>query len=328
MTHRERIDAAIRGRKTDRVPVALWRHFPVDDETADGLAQSVTRFQSEYDFDLVKVTHASGYPAEAWGAELVAAGNEEGTRNYLRRPVVEPDDWHALEPLAAGNEVYAREFSALEKVRRNVGPDVHVLCTVFSPLTIAKQLASRDVMLRHLRENPQDLEAGLRTVTDSTALFAAESLAHGADGIFFATQFAQRDILADEEYESFGVPFDLAVLEAARPAADVILLHLHGLEPMYDLCGRYDADIVNWHDRETAPSLAEGLAQLDRGAVLGGIGRRAPLAEGSPEEVTSQARQAIEATGARRLIVGAGCVTLVTTPEENLLALKEAVDPE
>lgn len=327
MTHRERIRAATLGERTDRVPVALWRHFPVKDESADGLAQSVAGFQNEFDFDLVKVTHASGYPAEAWGALLEAAGNEEGTRAYLHRPVGDPGGWHELEPLTDENAVFVREFAALEKVRETVGLDVHVLSTVFSPLTIAKQLAGRELMLRHMRHSPEDLKVGLRTVAEAAALFAAESLVHGADGIFFATQFAERETLTDDEYSSFGLPYDLRVLEAARSTADVLLLHLHGREPMFDLCDQYDADIVNWHDRETTPALDEGLARLARGAVLGGVGRRDPLAHGTPDAVRAQVRDAMARTNGRRLILGAGCVTLVTTPHENIRALMDAAGP-
>ncbi len=32
MNKRERLEAAIAGQSVDRVPVALWRHFPGDDQ--------------------------------------------------------------------------------------------------------------------------------------------------------------------------------------------------------------------------------------------------------------------------------------------------------
>jgi uroporphyrinogen decarboxylase len=113
MTHRERIEAIIKGEKPDRVPIALWRHFPYEDQTAEGLAQATIEFQCQYDFDLVKVTPASGYPAEAWGAKLKPADNEEGTRLYLSRPVKTPEDWHKLEPLDVTQGVLGRELKAL-----------------------------------------------------------------------------------------------------------------------------------------------------------------------------------------------------------------------
>src|SRR5512137_1866190 len=106
MTHRERVAATVRGAPVDRPPIALWRHFPGADATADGLASAVIAFQQAFDFDLVKVTPASGYPAEAWGAELVPEPNLEGTRRYLRRVVTAPDDWRSLPVLAADHGAF------------------------------------------------------------------------------------------------------------------------------------------------------------------------------------------------------------------------------
>jgi len=318
MTHRERIEAAIRGERPDRVPIALWRHFPYDDRTAEGLARATIEFQRRYNFDLVKVTPASGYPAEAWGAKLKPADNEEGTREYLSRPVQKPEDWHRLEALDPTRGVYGRELRALRLIREGVGDGVYVLQTIFSPLTVARQLAG-DLVFSHLREHPEDLKAGLGVIAKTTANFAQESLKHGADGIFFATQLASRNLLSDDEYREFGVEFDLQVLSAIRERAELIVLHLHGLNPMFELAQSYPVEIVNWHDRETSPSLAEG-QRLFQGAVLGGLNRSRTLPKGSPEDVEREVRDAIEQTKGLRLILGAGCVIPISTPEENLRA--------
>lgn len=327
MSHRERLGAAMRGAEVDRVPVALWRHFPRADETAEGLAEAVIAFQDAYDFDLVKVTPASGYPAEAWGAELEAADNEEGTRSYLRRVVREPADWRRLEPIATDAPALARELRAIELVRRGVGEDVHVFQTVFSPLTIAKQLAGREAMLAHLDGNPADLHAGLTAIAETTALFAAACLRAGADGIFFATQFACRDVPGEEAYGAFGEPYDQIVLEAVHGARALLLLHLCGEDPIFEVADRYGADIVNWHDQGTPPTLAEAQRLWRGGAVLGGLDRDV-LAAGDPADARAMVASAISAAGGRRLVVGAGCVTLVTTPPGAIRAVRRAVEPD
>jgi uroporphyrinogen decarboxylase len=175
MTPRQRIHAAIAGEPTDRVPVALWRHFPVADETAVGLAGAVADFQSEHGFDLVKVTPASGYPAEAWGAELVDDQNDQGTRRYVSRPVKGAKDWGRLPTLDAANPVHARELETIALVRSAVGDDVHVLETVFSPFTIAKQLFGPDIV-EHARENGRALESGLQTTTSTCSTRSATRL--------------------------------------------------------------------------------------------------------------------------------------------------------
>ncbi len=39
MNYRERMENCLAAEDTDRPPVALWRHFPVDDQTPGGLAR-------------------------------------------------------------------------------------------------------------------------------------------------------------------------------------------------------------------------------------------------------------------------------------------------
>lgn len=308
----------------DRVPVALWRHFPIADLTSNGLAKAVVDFQRANDFDLVKVTHASSYPAEAWGGELVDDSNVQGTRRHVSRVVGAPADWSALPPIDVSNEVYARELRALELVREGVGDEVHVLTTVFSPFTIAKQLYGPNIV-DHTREHPAAVEAGLERIAEVTSAFAAATLEHGADGIFFATQFARRDLWSQNEYRRFGLRYDLRVLESVRDCADLVMLHMCGANPMFDLVPEYQADIVNWEDRTTTPSLTEALALLPSGALCGGV-RQQSLVGGTPDDVARDVHWAIEQTRGRRLIVGTGCVTLVTTAQANVRAVRDAVD--
>ncbi len=44
MNKRERLEKTFAGEATDRVPVALWRHWPGDDQRAADLAQSCVSF--------------------------------------------------------------------------------------------------------------------------------------------------------------------------------------------------------------------------------------------------------------------------------------------
>jgi uroporphyrinogen decarboxylase len=325
MNPRARVLATVRGEPVDRPPIALWRHFPYVDQTADGLASAVVDFQDAYSFDLVKVTHTSGYMAEAWGAELRPADNPEGTRQYIRRCVTGSADWHELRPLTATSPILAREVAAIELVRQAVGPSLFVLPTLFSPLTVAKQLAG-ELWWDHLCHHPDDLAAGLDRIATACSAFGQACLDHGADGVFFATQLARRDVVTDEQYARFGVPYDRRVIDSVRPRAGLLVLHLHGLMPMFELVGEYGADIVNWHDRETTPSLSAGRTALGRGAVMGGIARNGPIATGTARDAEAEVREAILATGGHRLVVAAGCVILTTTPPENIVAARQAVE--
>ena len=323
MTERERVLAAIQGKPVDRVPIALWRHFPQQDQRAETLAQAHVAFQKRWQWDFLKVTPAASYYGDDWGLRAGYKPNPEGVRHITERPVKKPADWAHLKNLDITSGVYGRELHALRLIREGL-PDALMLSTVFSPLTVARALAGEQALIRYLRENPEDLHRGLEAITDVTARFAAETLSSGADGVFFATQCATTAYLTVEEYEEFGRPYDLRVLEAAS-GAEVRLLHVHGTDIMFDALTDYPVDIINWHDRKTSPGLAAARAQTSV-CLAGGINEWETLLKGTPEAVAEEVREAIAQTGGRRHIVAAGCVVPIDVSDERLTAARRAVD--
>lgn len=327
MNHKERIHAALRGAPTDHIPVALWRHFPGDDLKAETLAARVVEFQKQFDFDFVKVTPASGYPSEMYGATFRApdAGSlrlREGTRERATRPVNALDDWDKIVPLDETNSVFVRETRALQLIRQQLGNDVHILQTIFSPLYAAWNLAGERTF-NDLRQHPESVSRVLRALTETTVRFAVASLHAGADAIFFATQMATPQYITVEEHRKFAEPYDRQVLEAIRAAkADFVFLHIHGLNIFFDELARYPVDVLNWHDRRTAPSLQAARAKTQR-TIAGGIDEWNVLAAQSRDAVITQARDAIAQTGGRGFILSAGCVIPVDTPAENIRAVVE-----
>ncbi len=324
MNHRERIQAALRGEPVDHVPVALWRHFPNDDQRAETFAARVVEFQNKYDFDLVKVTPAGGYPAEMFGARLHDAHNREGTRAYDLRPVNTVGDWDKIQPLDDKNPVFARETQALGLIRQQLGNDVPILQTIFGPLNSAHNIAG-ERLFDHLKQYPARVEAALHAIAETTARFAVASLRAGASAIFFADQMATKKYLTLEQFEKYAEPYDMQVLDAIRAEkTDFVLLHIHGLDIYFDHLAQWKVDAINWHDRRTPPSLKEARAKFE-GALVGGLEEWNTLSTGSREAVMAQARDAVAQTGGRGFILAAGCVMLVDTPEENIRAAIEAV---
>src|SRR5579885_3751144 len=204
MDHRDRLERALRGDRPDHVPVALWRHFPGDDQRPETLARAHVAFYRAFDLDLLKVTPASGYYGDDWGLRAGYRPNREGVRHYTDRPIKKASDWERLKRLDPSHGTYGREVQAIRLIAEEVGADVHVIETVFSPLTIARTLSGEQAVVRYLRETPDALHRGLEIITEVTADFVRAVLAAGADGVFFATQMATTDALTVEEYEEFG----------------------------------------------------------------------------------------------------------------------------
>ncbi|MCC7355171.1 MAG: uroporphyrinogen decarboxylase [Anaerolineae bacterium] len=324
MNHRDRLEATIRGEKPDRIAAALWRHWPGDDQDPADLAAAVLRFQRDYDFDFIKVTHSSSYCLEDWGVRTRWVGNQEGTREYTRHPIATADDWARLHVLDPNQGVLGEQLRCLSLVREGA-EDTPFLPTIFSPLAQAKNLVGGDRLLVHLRQSPDALKAGLETITTTTIRFVRAARRTGIAGIFYAIQHASYGLLSEAEYREFGRPYDLRILEAAVEGGWFNLLHLHGINTMFDLVADYPVQAINWHDRETLPTMAQALGHT-RAALCGGINGPETMLKGSPADVHTQVADAIRQTDGRRLIVATGCVIMITTPTANIRAAREAVN--
>jgi uroporphyrinogen decarboxylase len=314
MNKRERLEATIAGQSTDRIPVALWRHFPGDDQDPVSLAAATIAFQQRWDFDFVKVTPASSFQIMDWGAQDVWLGNTEGTRQYTYRPIERASDWRSLQVLDARSGALGKQLQCLKTVVDAL-PDVPVIQTVFSPLAQMKNLAGERLLI-DLRQNTADFTAALETITQSTLAFVRGIAATGAAGIFYAVQHATANLLSEAEFREFGREYDLRILEATKDFW-LNVMHIHGDNVYFDAVADYPLQVWNWHDRETGPSLKDGLAKI-KGAACGGIARDMVMLRGRPEAVREQVADAIAQTGGRRTIVGTGCVTMIPTPEINI----------
>jgi uroporphyrinogen decarboxylase len=323
-TKRERLQAALVGEKADRVPVALWRHFPVDDQDPIALAEATLDFQAQYDFDFIKVTPASSYCVRDWGVEDAWRGDPEGTREYTRYAVHGAEDWGRLRPLPAHRGTMGASLKCLARLRERCGEEVPFIQTIFSPLSQAKHLAGEQRLLEHLRREPRLVLQGLKAIAETTAVYIQAARDMGISGVFFAAQQASYRVMDREGYARFGEPFDRRVLEAAG-GLWLNILHLHGESIMFDLAGSYPVHAVNWHDRETPPSL-RGARRTTRLALCGGLSRLETMVLGVPATVLDEAQAAFRATRGRGLILGTGCVVPVIAPRGNLRAARQAVD--
>ena len=324
MTKRERLLATVNGQQVDRVAVALWRHFPGDDQRPADLATAILQWQREYDWDFIKVSPASSFCLADWGAEDRWIGGDEGNREYTRRAIRDPEDWARLPVLDSHRGRLGEQLRCLELIHDSVGSQVPFIQTIFSPIAQARNLAGGEQMLVHMRENPDLLHAGLETITESTIRFIAAAKPLGIAGIYYAIQFASTRAMSEAEYRAFGEPYDRRVLAEVGDCW-FNMGHLHGPNPMFELAARYPIQALNWHDRESPPSLAQG-QKIFPGAVSGGLEHWEDLLRGDPDQIRAQIADAIAQTAGQRLIVSSGCVAPVNAPFSNLRGVRQAVE--
>nr|MBN1229816.1 uroporphyrinogen decarboxylase [Anaerolineae bacterium] len=323
MNKRERLQATIRGEPADRVAVALWRHWPGDDQRPEDQAAAHIAFQKQYDWDFVKVSPSSSFCISDWGVADSWVGNIEGTRTYQKRVIDQPEDWLSLKVLDPEVGSLGRQLKCLEILSQAFGTDVPFIQTIFNPLSQAKNLAGQERLLLHARQNAGQVHYALQTIADTTVRFIQAARSRGISGVYFAVQHASYHVMSEAEYQVFGIPYDKQVLSAIDDLW-LNVLHLHGPDSMFKLLSDYPVQVVNWHDRVSPPGLTTGLKKI-KGAASGGVDRDA-LHKEDPAEFIEQARDAYQQTGGKRWILGTGCVALVTTPVGNIRRFRALAD--
>jgi len=303
--------------------VALWRHFPGDDlASPEALAAAHARWYRRFPFDFLKVTPAAGSLAQAWGLTVEPTEVDELGVYARRFPVVhEAADWRGIEPVDPTQGFLGDQLRVLQLLRRDLGPDVPLVATLFSPLSAAAALSGSGVY-RHLAEDPEAVHQGLRAITETIAAFARQVYEAGADAVFYSTLSATAQHISREDFQTFGRPYDLQVLEAA--GAGPLILHIHGEDCYLDDLLDYPVQAFNWHDRRVGPPLAEVRERTDR-VLVGGINDHGVIASGTPAEVAAEIADARRQVPDGRLIVAPGCVIPVDCPPANLDAALAAV---
>jgi uroporphyrinogen decarboxylase len=326
MSNCERMRAAILFQEVDRVPVSFWGHFASDPHRAAGLAAATIAFQRAFDWDFVKLMPSGMYLPEAYGCRLTAAAGA-GAVNDLEESVIRrPDDWERLPLLDPHEGWLAEHVRSIQLVREAAGPDVPILETLFSPLTVAHKLSLHVPFRESVAEHRALLLAGLASIAETTKRFAAACLDAGADGFFFATQEANSASLDQAGFLELGRRFDLEVLTSLDERAWLNLLHICRTGIYAELVADYPVQMINWDSERTQPALEDARLVWKGVCLVGGLDREGPLLVGAPSEVDSAVRRAVARAGRVGFVAGAGCGLLVARPDENLLAAKAAAE--
>lgn len=327
MNHRERVMATLKGEAKDRPPVSFWRHFYGREASAAGLAEAMLAFQSQYDWDFVKVNPRASYYGEGWGLKVRFRGEEGLKPEVIDFPIQSASDWKKIRPLSGEEGALGEQLQALRLIREGLGPQVPMVQTVFTPLSIAGDLVSSPEQLLHdLREQPRGVHQALQVIADTFASYARACLKAGADGVFLATtEWASYDLLSDGDYREFGRPYDLEVLSGAV-AGDLNILHVCGRHNMLKTLLDYPVQAFNWAATDpTNPSLGE-ILRLSGKAVIGGIDEKATLVHGSLQALREERERARREGDRGKWMLGPGCAIPVDVPESHLRTIRQEIE--
>lgn len=327
MDHTDRLAALAEGDRIDRPPVSLWRHFYKDEDDLDKYVEAMVGWQRRYDWDFMKINPRASYHYEPWGVVMKPSPDRATKPQRVGFPIRNRPDWLKVTPIPSSHPLFDFQLRAVSRIRRGIRPPFRITMTVFNPISILGDMVpSEDVLLATMREEPELLHAALSAVTSSFVSLVHEFRNAGADGLFFATtQWASADRLTADEVRTFAIPYDRQVWDAAGPDAFNILhvcdRNIH-LKEYRDL----QANLTNWDVAlPKNPTLMEGYQVLAR-PVLGGIHHETELLKDGPEQISARVRGLVDAHYDIPYCVGPGCAIPVNTDDENVAAVRSAVD--
>jgi uroporphyrinogen decarboxylase len=326
LSHKERVERILGGKEIDHPAISIWRHFYNLENTREGLVAAMIEFQRKYDWDFMKINPRASYHIEDWGAIMQKSNDPLIKPTTIRLPVHNKNDWARIRLLDWRSGALGEALAATKDIVEQIGADVYIVQTIFSPLSIAADMVNGEArFVELLREGPSELHTALEAITETFIGFTRELIKTGVAGIFFATtEVASRNLLTEEEYLEFGRNYDLKVLRAAGTAAFNVL-HVCNKNNMLPLFRDYPIDVISWNPFDEGNLSIHQAAQILNKVFLTGIDQNITLLSGSVKEITNQIEDSLKQMPSGRLMLGPGCAIKVGTPEDRLRNAIQAV---
>lgn len=317
MDKRERVLACMNHLTVDRPPVGFWFHFSDEQKMGAACVQAHLDYYNHVDVDLAKIM-CDGY---------------FDYPNPLAQSVQKASDWYHLKPLGKNHPFLREQVDRAKAVKDGLKDDMCVFYNVFAPFSSIRYGTSDELVMAHLREDPQAVAYALGIIAeDNSTLCELLMTEAGCDGIYYCVQGGEKDRMTGETYRAYVTPSDKAVLSHANKFSPYNILHCCGwagipnrLENWQD----YPAKVINWAMFIEEMDLVRGRAFFGGKTVLGGCDNRKTgvLYTGSKAEVQSFVRKLVSSfdqdTG---YMIGADCTLPADIDKKRIQWVIEAVN--
>jgi uroporphyrinogen decarboxylase len=347
----ERVMAAIRGEVPDRVPWALWGHFPSlpfleyyswEKANRDGeeLANAHIALLNalDYKMDFLKVTPFYEYMGYRWGSKFKFVDNDESV-GYVELFVKKTEDWHKLFVLDPKKEL-RENLRTVSILSREIGRRMPFLYTIPSPISVAlHQVSTPERVYADMKSQPDTLKEGLVTIAETCIEFGRACINEGATGIFYGVGGYGGEIwgkMKRKDLAEYMLYYDKKVLEALKNAPIKVLHICAGKKGDPQRNGglmeegwfkQYPVDAINWWDAYFTPCSIAKRVYGDKFCLIAGIDQSSTMKHGTQKQVEQEVRAAIRASAeGGGFIIGPGCALSQDTPLANFNAVGKAVE--
>ncbi len=188
---------------------------------------------------------------------------------------------------------------------------------------MAKQAVGWNVLVEHVKQDPEAVCRGLENISLSLMNFVQAAARAGVDGFYMCTQGGETNRIAERALFNRTIKnYDMLLYKEVSQLVRYNIMHVCDYDGTYDdfqaRFRDYPGQVVN------VPLAADGqrltlrqAAQIFQRPVMGGLDRLGVITTGSPEEVKKAALTVLREAPAN-VILGADCTVSPKTPLENL----------
>lgn len=303
LTHKERVDRALRGKDLDRPPFTFYHHYKRP--TAEQEAQDHLDFHRAYKTDIVKVMNDFSYPKSETG------------------------NWWELKPL---DNPYPKQLKTLEIVRDGLNGDAYFIDTLYGPYMTAmilfqsqpqyaNQPKSEEVRNESIRDlhqfqltYPDRWHTAIDAITQSTVNHINHLNSIGASGALVSVFNAESKFGPVEDYVKFTRPYDKKLFDTLAETK-LTFLHLHYLErPYLDQFTDFHAPVLQYSVKTSGIPVSD-VRKLYSQPIAAGVDE-VDYKKLTVDEIRSQWKQARSEAGSKYIATPGCSVPNDATDEE------------
>ena len=217
-------------------------------------------------------------------------------------------------------------LETVERLKAAIGDHVFIMGRAdqgpFSLLCLLR--GTQEFMVDLLTEDEEVIRHALEWTTEAHTRFALAQLKAGAHATSMGDAYASPNLVSPDMYRDFAFPYEQKVVENVRHTGMPYSVHICGdTNRIVPLMGQTGARIleVDWK----VDMGAARKAVPEDVVLMGNLNPSDPLCLGTPDQVRQQAKDIIEATCGKGLILSSGCAMGANTKPENMAAMVESV---
>ena len=303
MTKREIVlQLADTGEPGPFTPAAFFLHFPPGFKSGKAAVQKHIDYFRATGNDIMKIQFEHNFPP----------------RDGLTRP----EHWADIPRY--GEDFFSDPLDIVTAITEALKQEAVVVVTLYSAFMFAHHITGRELLVRHLEEDPHAVAKGLDTITESMLTFIRGCLDRGLDGFYVSTQGGEVGTFSDPEiFDTFIRPLEMRVWDEVDAAARMNILHVcdyaapySSLESFAEYPGQIVSAPLQMADRKMTG--AEVATVFGR-PFLGGMERLGAVSTGPKDAVEEEARAALD-EGPPAMILGADCTLAADADWGNIAA--------